>query len=44
MHKTEGSCSARVNVPTLTKSDNKHLHICTFGKVLKIFIVMSKVF
>lgn len=41
---TEGGCSARVNVPTLIKSDNKHLHIYTSGKVLKIFVVMPKVF
>jgi len=41
---TEGGCSARVNVPTLTKSGNKHLHICTSGKIMKIFIVMPKVF
>ena len=41
---TEGGCSAGVNVPTLTKSDIKHLHIYTSGKVLEILFIMSKMF
>jgi hypothetical protein len=41
---TEGGCSARVNVSTLTKSDIKHLRIYACGKVLEIFFVMPKVF